>query len=60
MILVYLTCHVEKIMAQSQDIDSAEIAQPLITCIQIMIVNLLQSWKVESTACFGHSSGRLS
>ena len=48
----------EKITTHSQDVDRAEIAQPLITCIQIMIINLLRSWKIEPRACLGHSSGK--
>ena len=37
----------------------ASIAQPLITALQIALVNLLLSWKVSPVATVGHSSGEI-
>ncbi|KAI1264396.1 hypothetical protein F5Y18DRAFT_390351 [Xylariaceae sp. FL1019] len=37
----------------------AELSQPLVTALQIMIVNLLSEWGIEPLAAIGHSSGEI-
>ncbi|KAI1339726.1 hypothetical protein F5Y15DRAFT_423599 [Xylariaceae sp. FL0016] len=40
-------------------IHQAEISQPLVTALQIMMVNLLSQWNVKARAVIGHSSGEI-
>lgn len=53
-----LTC--SDVLLQAPDkslISHAELSQPLVTAIQIGIVNLLHEWNVTPRATVGHSSG---
>lgn len=40
-------------------INDAEIAQPLCTAIQIAIVDLFEQWQIEPVVAIGHSSGEI-
>ncbi|KAI1858549.1 uncharacterized protein JN550_012596 [Neoarthrinium moseri] len=40
-------------------VHEAELSQPLVTAVQIMIVNLLSQWNVKPRAVIGHSSGEI-
>ncbi|KAK3174764.1 Type I Iterative PKS [Lepraria neglecta] len=40
-------------------LDEAELAQPICTAVQIMVVNILQSAGISFTAVVGHSSGEI-
>lgn len=46
-------------MLNSQEISSAEYAQPLCTAIQIGLTNLLREWKITPDGVVGHSSGEI-
>ncbi|KAL9043159.1 MAG: hypothetical protein Q9214_003585, partial [Letrouitia sp. 1 TL-2023] len=41
-------------------LDEAELAQPISTAVQVMVINILQSAGVSFTAVVGHSSGEIS
>lgn len=43
----------------SQTIDSADVAQPLCTAIQIALVDLFASWGITPVVNIGHSSGEI-
>jgi acyl transferase domain-containing protein len=45
--------------AGSSSIDSPSLAQPICTALQIAIIDLLNSWKVQPWAVAGHSSGEI-
>lgn len=45
--------------ASTSKVYEAEISQPLVTAVQIALVDLLSSWKVRPVACVGHSSGEI-
>lgn len=45
--------------ADQSRIYEAEISQPLITAVQIALVNLLDDWNIQPVSVVGHSSGRL-
>ncbi len=44
---------------ETSRVNQAEFSQPLCTCIQIVIVNLLRSWGIIPGAVVGHSSGEI-
>ncbi|KAK2782399.1 Type I Iterative PKS [Onygenales sp. PD_12] len=50
---------IEDILSNSDQIDSAELSQPLCTAIQLGLVNLLKKWNVHPAAVVGHSSGEI-
>jgi acyl transferase domain-containing protein len=53
---------IEDILKQDPEqslIHKAELSQPLVTALQIMIVNLLTQWNVKPRAVVGHSSGEI-
>jgi acyl transferase domain-containing protein/protein-L-isoaspartate O-methyltransferase len=45
--------------AESTQVNSAIIGQPLCTAIQIALVNLLAAWNIKPSAVTGHSSGEI-
>ncbi|KAI0401422.1 hypothetical protein F4802DRAFT_601014 [Xylaria palmicola] len=45
--------------AEHSQINQAELSQPLVTALQIMIVNLLSQWGITARAVIGHSSGEI-
>jgi len=45
--------------AEHSQVHQAELSQPLVTALQIMIVNLLSQWGITSRAVVGHSSGEI-
>jgi len=45
--------------SNSWDINTAAIAQPLCTAVQIALVNLLRDWNLRPGAVVGHSSGEI-
>jgi acyl transferase domain-containing protein len=45
--------------ASASCINRAQISQPLCTVLQIALVDLLKSWRIEPTAVVGHSSGEI-
>ncbi|KAE8381596.1 polyketide synthase [Aspergillus bertholletiae] len=47
------------VAANGSRIGKPEFAQPLITALQIAVVNLLRSWGIHSTNVIGHSSGEI-
>ena len=44
---------------EESNIHDAQISQPLVTAIQIALVNLLASWSIVPGAVVGHSSGEI-
>ncbi|KAI0817576.1 hypothetical protein GGR55DRAFT_673409 [Xylaria sp. FL0064] len=44
---------------EHSQIHQAELSQPLVTALQIMIVNLLFQWGITPRAVIGHSSGEI-
>ncbi|KAI1302455.1 hypothetical protein F5Y03DRAFT_407817 [Xylaria venustula] len=44
---------------EHSQIHQAELSQPLVTALQIMIVNLLSEWGITPRAVIGHSSGEI-
>ncbi|KAH8198332.1 hypothetical protein TruAng_007487 [Truncatella angustata] len=53
---------IEEVLKQDHQrsrIHEAEISQPLVTALQIMLVNLLSQWNVTPRAVIGHSSGEI-
>jgi acyl transferase domain-containing protein len=49
----------DKISEQSLKVYTAELSQPLVTALQIALVNLLRLWNVTPHAVVGHSSGEI-
>lgn len=45
--------------AEASDIHNAQKSQPLVTAIQIALVNLLADWAITPDAVVGHSSGEI-
>ncbi|KAL9120671.1 MAG: hypothetical protein Q9187_002770 [Circinaria calcarea] len=45
--------------AETSPINNAPIAQPMVTAIQVAMVELLTSWRVFPKAVIGHSSGEI-
>ncbi len=45
--------------SNTDQIDDAELAQPLCTAIQIAIVDLFEQWHIEPVVTIGHSSGEI-
>ncbi|KAJ4413900.1 Type I Iterative PKS [Gnomoniopsis sp. IMI 355080] len=45
--------------AEHSLVHQAELSQPLVTALQIMLVNLLALWNVAPRAVIGHSSGEI-
>ncbi|KAL4912325.1 hypothetical protein BDW62DRAFT_24860 [Aspergillus aurantiobrunneus] len=45
--------------SQSCLINKAELAQPITTAVQIGLVDLLRSWRIQPRATIGHSSGEI-
>ena len=43
----------------TDQINDAELAQPMCTAIQIAIVDLFEQWKIEPVVAIGHSSGEI-
>jgi acyl transferase domain-containing protein len=53
---------IEEALKQDADhslVHQAELSQPLVTALQIMLVNLLAQWNVSPRAVIGHSSGEI-
>lgn len=53
---------IEEVLDQEPErslIHQAEITQPLVTALQIMLINLLAKWEVLPRAVIGHSSGEI-
>ncbi|POS74346.1 polyketide synthase-5 [Diaporthe helianthi] len=53
---------IEEVLEQEPErslIHQAEITQPLVTALQIMLINLLAKWEVLPRAVIGHSSGEI-
>ncbi|KAL9085918.1 MAG: hypothetical protein Q9165_007401 [Trypethelium subeluteriae] len=54
--------NIEEVMNQSPEeslIHNAELSQPLVTALQIALVNLISQWNVTPSAVVGHSSGEI-
>lgn len=45
--------------SHTDEINDAELTQPLCTAIQIAIVDLFEQWKIEPAVVIGHSSGEI-
>ncbi|KAF2181508.1 hypothetical protein K469DRAFT_589235 [Zopfia rhizophila CBS 207.26] len=53
---------IEDVLNQTQEegmVHNAELSQPLVTAVQIALVNLLSQWNVTPAAVVGHSSGEI-
>ena len=45
--------------SHADQINDAELAQPLCTAIQIAIVDLFEQWHIKPVVAIGHSSGEI-
>ncbi|KAF4624420.1 hypothetical protein G7Y89_g13751 [Cudoniella acicularis] len=45
--------------SEQSSVHNAELSQPLVTALQIALVNLLSQWNVTPRAVIGHSSGEI-
>ncbi|KAK8054299.1 hypothetical protein PG996_013600 [Apiospora saccharicola] len=53
---------IEEVLQQGPEhspVHQAELSQPLVTALQIMLVNLLSQWGITPGAAIGHSSGEI-
>lgn len=53
---------IEEVLRQEPEkspVHDAELSQPLVTALQIMLVNLLSQWNILPRAVVGHSSGEI-
>ena len=55
--LVLICAGVLREKREKSQIHNAELSQPLVTAIQVALVDLLESWNIAPAAVVGHSSG---